>query len=178
MTLLEWAQFGALLAAALFFLAKAWAGFFVVNLTLDASASRCRSQDHGDIIVVSATLTRGGSGSLVFLESAAVRCSVDGGRSQTTSLLGMERLNWRVASELAHDPAAWQSSEGELLRIPVGESTTASCYFRDVPDKQLCVVEVVVIGRSNWQPWFHGQWRTSLICPPDDQPSEEEQQLN
>jgi hypothetical protein len=89
-TVLEWAQLVALVAAAGFFFAKAAAGYFLVNMAIDASATRQSLNDTQDAIAVTIRLTKGGNGSLR-IHDTLVTVSWPSGEIATV-LSGVSRL--------------------------------------------------------------------------------------
>jgi hypothetical protein len=163
MSALEWAQFAALAAAALFFLAKRWSGYFVVDLTLDATLTRQQLSDTDDAIVVLATIGKGKAGS-IFIEELAAHYE-DRGTSHVTAFVSVDRLEWAPQDpRLSETPEAWTRLAGRPLRLPVDETMSASCWFPVTPGS-VCTVEVVAIGRS-WQYRHPPQWRTSRVSLP------------
>lgn len=157
--LLEWAQIVALGGAAVFFVAKVVAGFFVVDMSLEPSAERTRVGDT-DVVALSVVLRKGGTGSIL-LDDTAVRASFGGTPKTPKPLLGVRRL----ALNRDHHNMSAPWSDGGRYRLPRGESTAFACFFEQVPRQSPCAIEVVIVGRQWWSPW-RGQWRTSLISLP------------
>jgi hypothetical protein len=158
LTALHWAQFAALIAAALFFLFKLAQGWFTVNLSLSGSLDR-RAIGGQDDLAVAVTLTKGAWGS-VRVHETAVRVSWEDGEC-TTRLLGDRRL--LIADRGKSIAPGWQPlhGRGSAYRLPPGEGTTWSCHLL-VPTDRTCLIEVVVLG-IQWPSMHPAQWRLSLV---------------
>ena len=166
MTALAWAQFTALLAAALFFVVKLLQGWFMVNVSLSGKTERRIREDGYDDLFVTVTVTKGPTGS-VRIHDTGVRVICDDGSKigapKPEELKGAGRLmttktrvrtspdkDWfrRTAARLAPPQhrldESWSIAK-DLYRLPPGESTMWSCHLR-VPTGQTCTVEVAVVG--------------------------------
>jgi hypothetical protein len=165
MTLLEWAQFAALILAGLFFAYKLLTGWLMVNLSLSGNLERTTKGDGWDTVVVAITLTKGSLGS-ARIQSTEVRASWPGG-SKSRALEGAWRLAVSSSSGVYTVNQPWERARKRpLYRLPPNESTVWSCVV-DVPTGATCHIEAVVIGVQlpNW--WHPGQWRCSLISAPE-----------
>lgn len=91
MTLLQWAQFVALVLAALFFLARAWQGWFYVNMSLSGKTERRIREDGWDDLVVEMTFTKGKTGN-ISIHDAAVCVSWSGASPRYRKLNGIAHV--------------------------------------------------------------------------------------
>lgn len=163
LNLLEWAQVAALGTAAVFFLGKALAGFFVVDMSLEPAADRSRA-GNDDVVAVRVTLKKGGTGS-IRLHDAAARATFSDGDPVTKRLIGASRLKVERKKGLCDFGLSPSWSDASRYRLPRGESTTFACCFEGVPRRAPCEIDIVIIGRQWWSPWC-GQWRSSLVIVP------------
>ena len=164
MTVLEWAQLVALVAAAGFFFAKAAAGSFLVNMSVDASVTRQRLPDEQDAIAIAVHLTKGGNGSLRVHDTLVTVYWP--GAETTTTLAGVSRLDLRRVKgrrfEIRQPP---RDNPGRPhYGLPPGDATVFSAAVQ-VPRDVICTIDAVVIGRK-WLNRWPGQWRTTIVSLP------------
>ena len=164
MTVLQWAQLVALVAAAGFFFAKAAAGYFLVNMSIDASATRQSLSNGQDAIGIAVRLTKGGNGGLRIHETL-VTVSWPGGEI-TTALNGVARLELqRMKGARFHILRPPRQNSGKpQYGLPPGDATAFSVSVQ-VPDGAVCTIDAVVIGRK-WLNRWPGQWRTTIVSLP------------
>ena len=171
MTPLEWAQFVALVLAALIFLVKAWQGWFYVNMSLSGTTERLNRGDGQDDLVVKMTLTRGSTGTLT-LHETAVCFSWPGASPRYEKLVGTARLaiekdKDNETGRLKYKIRRPWMPEGSPYKMPPMESSIWSCCVQ-VPTGQVCTIEVAVIGQRKLS-WVRGEWRASLVSLPVDE---------
>ena len=164
MTVLQWAQLVALVAAAVFFFAKAAAGYFLVNMSIDASATRHSVSDREDAIAMTVRLAKGGNGGLR-IHDTLVTVSWPGGEI-TTGLNGVSRLELQrmkgARFQIRRPP---RDNPGRpQYGLPPGDATAFSASVR-VPRDAICTIDAVVIGRK-WLNRWPGQWRTTIVSLP------------
>jgi hypothetical protein len=171
MTLLEWAQFAALVLAALFFLVKAWQGWFNVNMSLSGVTRRRLRGDGLDDLIVEMTVTRGQTGSISIHETA-VRVSWPDASPLRTSplcaeLTGITRLKIEDTGSTGRRAYRikwpWEPARS-LYKMPPTESSIWSCCVQ-VPADQVCTVEVAVVGLRMLSR-APGQWKASFVSLP------------
>jgi hypothetical protein len=163
-TVLQWAQLVALVAAAGFFLAKAAAGYFLVNMSVDASATRQSLTDERDAIAMTVHLTKGGNGGLRIHDTLATVSWVGG--EIATALSGVSRLElqrvkgggFQIRKPPRDNPGRPQYG------LPPGDATAFSASV-EVPRDAICTIDAVVIGRK-WLNRWPGQWRTTIVSLP------------
>lgn len=163
MTVLQWAQLVALLAAAGFFFAKAAAGYFLVNMSIDASATRQRLGAQ-DAIAMTVRLAKGGNGGLR-IHDTLVTVSWPGGQT-TTALHGVGRLELErmegARFQILRPPH--ENPGRPHYGLPPGDATAFSASVQ-VPSDAICMIDAVVIGRK-WLNRWPGQWRTTIVSLP------------
>jgi hypothetical protein len=167
-TLKNLAEALALAAGGVFFIYRFVLGYFFVNLSLSLDSDRWRISRTGlDQVCVKCKLSKGDRGSLV-LHDARVRVSWKSGfkivplsevdrRSYRTERLGKEErkvVNFDRGSE-----------KSPLLSLTPGEATEFACCV-EVPQDVVCLIELVVLGKTKASPWV-SQWRASTVLEPD-----------
>ena len=164
MTVLQWAQLVALVAAAGFFFAKAAAGYFLVNMSIDASATRQRLSDGQDAIAVTVRLAKGGNGGLR-IHDTLVTVSWPSGEI-TTVLKGVSRpeLQRKKAARFHILTPPRENPGRAQYGLPPGDATAFSTSVQ-VPWDAICTIDAVVIGRK-WLNRWPGQWRTTIVSLP------------
>ena len=164
MTVLQWAQLVALVAAAVFFFAKAAAGYFLVNMSIDASATRHSVSDREDAIAMTVRLSKGGNGGLR-IHDTLVTVSWPGGEI-TTELNGVSRLELQrmkgARFQIRRPPR--ENPGRPQYGLPPGDATAFSASVQ-VPRDAICTIDAVVIGRK-WLNRWPGQWRTTIVSLP------------
>jgi len=163
-TVLEWAQLVALVAAAGFFFAKAAAGYFLVNMSIDATATRQSLSDGHDAIAMTVRLTKGGNGGLRIHDTLVTVSWPDG--EITTALNGVSRLELErrkgARFDILRPPR--ENPGRPQYGLPPGDATAFSTSVQ-VPRDAICTIDAVVIGRK-WLNRWPGQWRTTIVSLP------------
>lgn len=168
MTLLNWAQFVALVLAGLFFIVKLAQGWLMVNLILSPETERRVGHDgEHDVLAVSVTLAKGGNGS-VRIHETSVRVTSGDEVVGEAELLGPFRLatSRKPPYRVTRPWKPLESESGRRYRLPPGEGTTWSAHLTTVPTDSVCVVEVVILGGRQWPTPFPAQWRCSVVSLP------------
>jgi hypothetical protein len=171
MTLLNWAQFVALVLAGLFFVVKLAQGWLMVNLTLTPETERrVRHDGEHDDLAVSVILSKGGNGS-VRIQETSVRVTAEDTVVAEAKLAGTSRLatSPKPPHRVTRPWKPAESESGRLYRLPPGEGTTWSAHLT-VPTESAYTVEVVILGRQ-WPTPFPAQWRCSVVSLPVDAPN-------
>jgi hypothetical protein len=161
-TVLNWVQLLALIAAALYFGLKVLQGWLIVNVSLSVTTERAALEPHRDGLAVAVTITKGPIGS-VRIDDTLVRVAHTGAAPTTERLVGTRRVSldlkqFRIDSDLS------ELTKNAIYRLPPGESTTWSCWM-PVPSGEVCTIEVVVIGHQR-PGRLPAQWRASVISLP------------
>jgi hypothetical protein len=166
--------------AGLFFLFKAYVGYFFDNLSLSLSCRRRSTmpqqaeQAGKDQIVVVVSIKKGDNGMLrLFLLECRV-VELKSGEEHTKSF-DIRRIGYKRDEVLKLKPQAIQWREERKgypnLQFPPGDETQFAHLF-EVTHGETCKIDVVVMGRSRWPRIKLGQWRASEISLPDNPNSE------
>jgi hypothetical protein len=171
LSLTEWesiAKIVGFFSAAAFFIYKAVSGYLITNLSVKLKCNREHSNITGmDYLIVTAALAKGERGS-VSIHDGQARLRYDGGTTQPTPLIGMERLSYQTVKlknqEMKQIDWDKRSESSPFIRLSPGEKAEFACYW-EVPSNSVCRVEVVFVG-SRLKSWKLGQWRSSLVSIP------------
>jgi len=166
MSLLDWVQLLALLAAGVYFTVRVLQGWLIVNVSLSIATERIGLRVGKDGLAIAVTITKGSVGS-VRIEDTLVRVVSPNGFVGREPLTGTRRV---IIDPVSYqiDPDFQERSKNVLYRFPPGESTVWSCWL-EVPSEEVCTVEVVVIGHQR-PSRFPAQWRASSVSLPNKQP--------
>jgi hypothetical protein len=159
-----WAEAFALVCAGLFFLYRAFAGYFRVNLSLSLNCKRQHLDGDRDYLVVILHLKKGDNGSLALHEAAAT--IMYNGSKEVSHFPSVTRLDTNRPETNAPCKIDWEQidSQSPLLNIIPGEEADFSLW-REVPCNAVCQIEAVVIGQKlSGHPV--GQWRVSCVSLP------------
>jgi hypothetical protein len=175
----------ALLAAGIYFLYRAWAGYMTVNLSVSLSLERKkRNGQERDLVVASVVLKKGNEGKLLLCDvKVRLRVVADTPASQNPvsvslgddvsqayseesgpnyviqQLTGIRRLT-RFKNEVYF----FKHAEDNLLKLAPGDEMNLGCIF-EVPSNGVCVVDIVVLGSKTFG-HRRGQWRASRVSLP------------
>ncbi len=157
-------QIVAFFSAAIFFIYKVVAGYFVPNVSLAPEISRIeRFNSDNDLLIVKVSIKKGDNGS-INIHDAKVRLSGDS-VYEIVDLTGVQRLSFDSQEINDHDrkAIAWNriSQKNPYLRIGPHEETVFSCMC-EVTKNTAINVEVVILGVKP-KSCLKSQWRASVI---------------
>lgn len=162
------AEIIALAAAAGFFLYRALAGYFIVNMS---SRIHCRRQHISgtteDYLQVTLELSKGDKGTIQ-IHDAQAKFTMANGLKYLRPFLGIDRRGHKPDSANENRKKIdWgmQSKKNPLLNLSPGEQAQFSC-MAEVPTGAPCTIEVAVLGRRLHH-WKMGQWRASCLSFPE-----------
>lgn len=156
----------ALICVGGYFIWKIRAGYQVVNLSLGLQCQRTARDADTDLLVLSATLTKGDRGSLE-IHDAQVRFTI---RDQVriASFAGLDRSSYTTESLATTERQVidWshRSRSAPFLRLSPGESSCFACHI-ELPRGETCFVEVAVIGKRDMGKRT-GQWKATYVSVP------------
>lgn len=161
--------------AFLFFLFKAYVGYFFDNLSLSLSCRRhfaSQQNQHAgkDQIVVCVSIKKGDNGMLrlFLLESRVVelRSGLEYKESFDIRRVGYKRDDV-LRSRLEAIQWGTERKGYPTLQFPPGDETQFAHLFEVSPGEP-CKIDVVLMGRSRWPRIKLGQWRASDISLPGE----------
>jgi hypothetical protein len=160
MDLLEWAQFAALVSGALFFLGRAFAGYFIISLTLTLELHRVDARNGLDHLQVDVRLKGGKTGTARIIGGRAL-CRLRHHKPLPYSLHGVTRVQLHKGKL----PLWWPAAESGIpYKLPPDEELQTAVYFA-IPSDTVCWVEVLVAARR-WRWARQGQWRATALSTP------------
>jgi hypothetical protein len=152
--------------AGAFFIWKLRSGYQIMNLSLGLQCRRTARDADTDLLIVTATLTKGDRGSLE-VHDAQARFTIRE-RVHTASFAGLERSGYKTESLSAAERHVlnWsrRSKSSPFLRLTPGESSCISCSI-EVPKSETCFVEVAVLGKQAGGKKV-GQWKATDVSVP------------
>ena len=167
------AETAAVAGAAIFFLGKALAGFFVVNMSVSVSCERGALSEDEDWLAVTLEIEKGDRRS-VAIHDLSVRATPHDGEprqlrvgadfDQLASL--PEAVDASRIADRTQRRVVWgsRSTTSRQLNITPGDKCTVGAMGR-VPRAQAVLVETAVLGKPRWS-WRWAQWRASAVALP------------
>jgi len=166
MTILDWAQFWVIIAAAVFLIVKFGRGWFNPNMSLSGETQRCSRGDGWDDLAIAMTVTKGGIGSVTLHRTFVSVTSLDG--AVYKELQGTAGVEFKEKRGIGRRRSRYEISQPWVdkgfYKLPPGASSIWSCHA-EVRTGKACTIQVVIVGRQT-QDVDVTQWRASLISLP------------
>jgi hypothetical protein len=167
----NYAEISAIVGAGTYFVYRARAGFFLINVSLRVECVRTSRDKDTDHLICKIHLKKGERGTLE-IHDAQLRIHTHDGDPRVLPIEELQRLSWmrgkleasgRIAERVE---VQWdrRSNEAPFYNMTPGEEAEFACYVF-VPRSEVVLVQVIILGKRRLYPNV-AQWRATCVSTP------------